>query len=58
MDEKNQRSTSKQSELFKQAARELCCDEDEAHFAEKLKKVARHKPPSNAPKLKTKKPGQ
>jgi hypothetical protein len=32
-----------QPERFKQAARELGCDEDESHFEEKLKKVARHK---------------
>jgi hypothetical protein len=50
-----------QSRLFIQAARELGCDEDPAHFDEKLKKVARHKPPPNAPpepkKSKTEKPG-
>jgi hypothetical protein len=34
-----------QSRLFIQAARELGCDEDPAHFDEILKKVARHKPP-------------
>jgi hypothetical protein len=50
-----------QSKLFIEAARELGCDEDPAHFDEILKKVARHKPPPNAPaepkKSKTKKPG-
>jgi hypothetical protein len=35
---------SEQSKEFVKAARELGCDEDPAHFEEKLKKVARHKP--------------
>jgi hypothetical protein len=51
-----------QTEKFKQAARELGCDEDESRFEEALKMVARHKPPSDAPldpkKPKPKKPGQ
>jgi len=51
-----------QSEKFVQAARELGCDENPAHFDEILKKVARHKPPLNAlsepKKPKTNKPGQ
>jgi hypothetical protein len=51
-----------QSKLFIEAARALGCDEDPAHFDEILKKVARHKPPPDAPhepkKPKTKKPGQ
>jgi hypothetical protein len=34
-----------QGKLFIEAARELGCDEDPAHFDEILKKVARHKPP-------------
>jgi hypothetical protein len=38
------RKNQKQSEAFIEAARELGCDEDESHFEEKLKKVARHKP--------------
>ncbi|MEA3000663.1 MAG: hypothetical protein QOK17_2496 [Sphingomonadales bacterium] len=33
-----------QVERFKQAARDLGCDEDEAAWDERLKKVARHKP--------------
>jgi hypothetical protein len=33
-----------QAEKFEQAARELGCDDDPAHFDEMLKKVARHKP--------------
>ncbi len=32
-----------QSEKFKDAARELECDEDEAHRDERLRKVARQK---------------
>jgi hypothetical protein len=36
-----------QSQRFIKAARELGCDEDEAHFSETLKKVARHKPPKD-----------
>lgn len=34
-----------QSEKFIEAACELGCDEDEARWNEKLKKVAGHKPP-------------
>ena len=33
-----------QSEKFKEAARELGCDDSEEAFDEALKKVARHKP--------------
>jgi ADP-ribosylglycohydrolase len=33
-----------QSAAFIEAARELGCDDDPAHFDEMLKKVARHKP--------------
>ncbi|WP_156170769.1 hypothetical protein [Croceicoccus naphthovorans] len=33
-----------QSDKFKELARELECDEDEAHWDERLKKVARGKP--------------
>jgi hypothetical protein len=49
-----------QSQVFIDAARALGCDEDPAHFDEILKKVARHKPPPDAPcepkEPKTKKP--
>jgi hypothetical protein len=38
-----------QSKAFIEAARAIGCDEDPAHFDEILKKVARHKPPPNAP---------
>lgn len=34
-----------QSQKFVESARELGCDEDEAAFDAKLKKVAAHKPP-------------
>ena len=38
-------STNKsQSDKFKQAARELKADEDEKHWEEQLKKVAKQKP--------------
>lgn len=51
-----------QSEHFKQAARELGCDEDESRFEESLKKVAKHKLPPDKPaepkQSKPKKPGQ
>lgn len=33
-----------QSDKFKEAARELECDEDEKHWDERLKKVAKPKP--------------
>lgn len=39
-----------QSRRFVEAARELGCDEDEAKFDEKLRRVAGRKPP--APKAK------
>jgi hypothetical protein len=35
-----------QLDKFKEAARELECDEDEAHWDERLKKVAKAKPES------------
>ena len=33
-----------QSDKFKQAARELETDDDEAHFDERMKKLVKHKP--------------
>ncbi|MEA2861365.1 MAG: hypothetical protein QOC72_3404 [Methylobacteriaceae bacterium] len=33
-----------QADRFKEAARELGCDEDESAFDEKLRRVARHQP--------------
>ena len=50
-----------QTERFKQAARELGCDDNESHFEEKLKAIARHKPPdkpSKSKQPKSKEPGQ
>ena len=44
-----QDSTQSQIDRFKQLARELECDDDEAVFDEKLKKLAQSKP---QPKLK------
>lgn len=38
-----------QSERFKQLARELVADEDEARWDERLKKVATHKPAPDQP---------
>lgn len=37
-------SNQSQSERFKEAARELECDDDEAQFEAKLKRVAKAKP--------------
>lgn len=39
-----EKSEQPQGERFKQAARDLVCDDDEAAFDAKLKKVAAHKP--------------
>jgi hypothetical protein len=62
MAQKLVRSDRVQSQRFIKAAQELGCDEDSAHFDEILKKVARHKPPPDAPpehkKPKTTKPGR
>jgi hypothetical protein len=41
---KKQPKPEDQSERFKRLARELECDEDEAHWDERLKKVAKQKP--------------
>jgi len=38
-----------QSDKFKQAARELETDDDEARWDERLKKVAKHKPAPEKP---------
>jgi len=43
----NKKARAGQSQRFIEAARELGCDEDESHFEEKLKKIARHKPPKD-----------
>jgi hypothetical protein len=39
-----------QSERFKQAARDLECDEDEGHWNERLRKIARPKPTEGNPR--------
>lgn len=39
----------RQSERFKEAARQLECDEDEARWDERLRKVAKQKPASEKP---------
>jgi hypothetical protein len=41
---KNATPSSPQASKFIEAARELGCDEDAAHFEDKLKKIAQHKP--------------
>jgi hypothetical protein len=33
-----------QADKFKEAARELECDDDEQHFDERVKKLVKHKP--------------
>lgn len=45
-----------QSERFIEAARELGCDEDEAAFDEKLKRISEQKPPPSEGKPKKEKP--
>ena len=57
---KKSTDSKEQADKFRNAARELGCDEDEARFDERLKQIARQKPkddPPAAPKAsKTKKP--
>lgn len=38
-----------QSDKFKAAARELGCDEDEAHWDDRLRRIAKQKPPPEKP---------
>jgi RNA processing factor Prp31 len=45
-----------QIDRFREKARELGCDEDEAAFDEKLRQIARHKPEPKAKRLPSKKP--
>lgn len=47
-----------QVKRFKEAARELGCDEDESAFDEALGKVASSPPPKSVEKRKTKKPAK
>jgi hypothetical protein len=42
---RNQDTTKSQSRKFREAARELGCDEDEAAFEARLKKIAKAQPP-------------
>ncbi len=51
------KKTKEQGERFKEAARDLDCDEDPAHFEEKLKKVAAHKPVADMPEPSPEKTG-
>jgi hypothetical protein len=44
-------SSKSQTDRFKQAARDLECDEDEARWDERLKKVAKQKPEPENPDL-------
>jgi hypothetical protein len=44
-----QRNELSQAERFKQAARDLECDEDEVRWDAKLKKVAKQKPAPDKP---------
>ena len=46
-------SEKSQIDRFKETARQLGCDEDEAAFDEKLGKIARHKPEEEMRKVKT-----
>ena len=41
---KDRKPPPSQSDKFKEAARELECDDDEAHFDERMKKLIKHKP--------------
>jgi len=47
-DVKKTSDSKSQSDKFKKAARELECDEDEKHWDERLRKVAKGKPSSAA----------
>ena len=60
MPERNKKSSDDaQSQRFMETARELGCDEDEAAFEDKLRRIARQKPKSEGDeKPATKKPGQ
>lgn len=48
----------KQVDKFKEAARELGCDEDEKRFTEALKKLGRSPPPKVDKKDEDEEPGQ
>lgn len=42
-------TTRSQADKFKQAARDLEADQDETHWEDRLKKVAKHKPVEEKP---------
>jgi hypothetical protein len=48
----SEKEPKKQIDRFKEAARQLGCDEDEARFDEKLKEIAKHNPKDEPPKPK------
>jgi hypothetical protein len=50
-----QNNDEEQIERFKEAARQLGCDEDEAAFDEKLKVIARQKPKDSTSRIEPKK---
>jgi hypothetical protein len=45
----NERPTERQIDKFKEAARELECDENESHWDDRLKKVTKAKPAPEKP---------
>lgn len=55
MKKKKDEGTTEQQARFRKAARELGCDEDEAAFKERLKKLASAPPPESVEKRKVKK---
>jgi hypothetical protein len=55
VDDREKKQNESQRRAFIDAARALGCDESEEHFNEALAKVARHKPPPDAPKETAKK---
>jgi len=46
--ESHQNPSQSQSDKFKEAAREVEADEDEARWEERLKKIAKQKPSNNS----------
>jgi len=50
VEEKADSHAKSQSDKFKDLARELEADEDEAHWDERLKKFAKPSPPASPPK--------
>ncbi len=64
MKKPSQTSSNNQGQKFKEAARDLGCDEDEARFAGRLKEIGGYKPPPDVGAVKrprkpaNKKPGE